>query len=132
LAQKAKSELHSQTDQTWPPQPSNNREENREENTVNGGVKGGEQSEIRQLPDLREPPEKAAYLAEEMMRVLGDEQSARFYQLVAAKIPEGMIRQTLAEIKADGARHPARLFTYRMQRYALEQRKRRVVKGMGG
>jgi len=101
-------------------------------NTVNGVVKGGEHSELQQLPDLREPPEKAAYVAQAILKALGDKQSAKFYELVAAKIPESVIRETLAAIKADGARHPARLFTYRMQRYALEQRKRGVVKGMGG
>jgi hypothetical protein len=99
-------------------------------NTVNGVVKGGERSEIQRLKDLEQPPEKTAYLAEEMVRALGDAKSQRFYELVAAKVPEAVIRETLAEIKADGARSPARLFTYRMQRYALEQRKRGVVKGM--
>jgi hypothetical protein len=51
---------------------------------------------------------------------------------VAAKVPESVIRETLAMIQADGARSPAKLFTYRMQRYALEQGKRGVVKSMGG
>ena len=37
LAQKAKSELHPQTGQTWPKEPNINIEENREKNTVNGG-----------------------------------------------------------------------------------------------
>jgi hypothetical protein len=84
------------------------------------------------LKDLEQPPEKTAYLAEEMVRALGDARSQRFYELVAAKVPEAVIRETLSAIKANGARSPARLFTYRMQRYALEQRKRGVVKGMGG
>jgi phage replication O-like protein O len=101
-------------------------------NTVNGVVKGGERSEIRQLKDLEQPPEQTAYVAQELVKALGDDKSARFYELVAAKVPEAVIRETLSEIKADGARHPARLFTYRMQRYALERRKRGVVKGMGG
>jgi len=42
------------------------------------------------------------------------------------------IRETLAEVRADGARSPARLFTYKIQRYAFEQRKRGVVKAIGG
>ena len=54
---------------------------------------------------------------------LGDKQSQRFYHLVAAKIPEGVIRETLAEVRVDGARDPARLFTYKMQRYALTRQK---------
>jgi hypothetical protein len=134
LAQTAKSELHPHTDQIWPTEPSNNIEENREKNTVNGVVKGkGEKSGIQQLRDLEQPPEKTTYIAEHViLPVLGDEQSRKFYELVAAKIPERVIRETLAAIRADGAQHPARLFTYRMQQYALLQRKRGVVNGMGG
>jgi hypothetical protein len=84
------------------------------------------------LPDLGEPPEKTAYVAQEMVKALGDEQSRRFYDLVAAKVPESVIRDALSAIRVDGARNPARLFTYKMKKYALMQRKRGVVKGMGG
>jgi hypothetical protein len=123
LAQKAKSELHPQTGQTWPKEPNINIEENREKNTVNGVVKGGEGSTLQKLPNLEEPPEKTEYVAKQILKELGDEKSQRFYHLVAAKIPEGVIRETLSEVKADGARDPARLFTYKMQRYALTQQK---------
>jgi DNA-binding transcriptional ArsR family regulator len=92
-------------------------------NTVNGVVKGGEKSVLQKLPDLGEPPEKTEYVAEQILKALGDEKSQKFYHLVAAKIPEGVIRETLSEVKADGARDPARLFTYKMQRYALTQQK---------
>jgi hypothetical protein len=133
LAQKAKSELHPHAGQTWLKKPNINIEENREENTVNGVVKGGEKSALQQLPDLGDPPEKTEYIAKDIiLQALGDEQSSRFYELVAAKIPEQVIRETLAEVKADGARSPAKLFTYKIKRYALEQRKRGVVKDMGG
>jgi hypothetical protein len=40
-----------------------------------------------------------------------------------AKIPEGIIRETLSEVRTDGARDPARLFTYKIQRYALTKQK---------
>jgi len=131
LAQKAKSELHPHAGQTWPKKPDTNREENREENTVNGVVKGGERPVLQQLPDLGEPPEKTAYVAKDIiLKALGDEQSSRFYELVAAKIPEQVIRETLSAVKADGARSPAKLFTYKIQRYALEQQKRGVVKSI--
>jgi hypothetical protein len=94
-------------------------------NTVNGVVKGGiEKSVVQQLPDLGEPPEKTAYVAQQILKELGDEKSQRFYHLVAAKIPEGVIRETLSEVRADGARDPARLFTYKIQRYALTIQKR--------
>ena len=123
LAQKAKSELHPQTGQTWSKEPNINIEENREKNTVNGVVKGREKSTLQKLPDLGEPPEKTDYVAKQILKELGDEQSQRFYHLVAAKIPEGVIRETLAEVRVDGARDPARLFTYKIQRYALAKQK---------
>jgi len=131
LAQKAKSELHPHAGQTWPKEPDTNIEENREENTVNGVVKGGERPVLQQLPDLGDPPEKTEYVARDIiLKALGDEKSMRFYELVAAKIPEQVIRETLAEVQADGARSPAKLFTYKIQRYALERQKRGVVKSL--
>ena len=133
LAQKAKSELHLQTGQTWPNEPNINIKENREKNTVNGVVKGRERSFLQQLPDVGDSQEKTAYIAKDIiLKALGDEKSSRFYELVAAKIPEQVIREKLAEVKADGARSPAKLFTYKIKQYALEARKRGVVKGMGG
>jgi hypothetical protein len=123
LAQKAKSELHPQAGQSWSKEPNINIEENREKNTVNGVVKGGGESALQKLPDLEDPPEKTAYVAEQILKVLGDEKSQRFYHLVAAKIPEGVIRETLSEVRVDGARDPARLFTYKIQRYALTRQK---------
>src|SRR5215216_3369695 len=125
LAQKAKSELHPQTGQTWSKEPNINIEENREKNTVNGVVKGEvEKSVMQQLPDLGEPPEKTEYVAKQILKELGDEKSQEFYHLVAAKILEGVIRETLSEVRADGARSPARLFTYKIQRYTLAKQKR--------
>lgn len=44
---------------------------------------------------------------------------------MAAKVPERVIREVLAEIKAD-ANHPAKVFTHRMKLYALDQLKTRV------
>ena len=102
-------------------------------NSVNGVVKGREKSNLHKLPDLGDPPEKTGYIAKHViLQALGDEKSVKFYGLVAAKIPEQVIRETLAEVKADGARSPAKLFTYKIQRYALEQQKRGVVKALGG
>jgi hypothetical protein len=124
LAQKAKSDLHPQTGQSWPKEPNINIEENREKNTVNGVVKeGNEKSIVQQLPDMGDPPEKTEYIAEQILNELGDKQSQGFYHLVAAKIPEGVIRETLSEVRVDGARDPARLFTYKIQRYALTKQK---------
>jgi hypothetical protein len=124
LAQKAKSELHADAGQTWLKKPNINIEENREKNTVNGVVKGGEKSTLQELPDLGDPPEKTAYIAKDIiLKALGDEQSVKFYELVAAKIPEQVIREVLSEVRVDGARSPAKLFTYKIQRYALAKQK---------
>jgi hypothetical protein len=120
LAPKAKSDLHPQTGQTWSKEADINIEENKEKNTVNGVVKVGEKSALQQLPDLGDPPEKTAYIAKHViLQALGDEKSLKFYELVAAKVPEQVIRETLSEVRADGARSPAKLFTYKIQRYAL-------------
>jgi Bacteriophage replication protein O len=91
-------------------------------NTVNGVVKGGrERNTLHKLPNLGEPSEKTEYVAKQILKELGDKKSQRFYHLVAAKIPEPVIRETLAAIRADGARDPARLFTYKIKQYALER-----------
>jgi hypothetical protein len=89
------------------------------DNTVNGVVKGGEGKNIQKLHDLDQPPEKTAYVAQFLLDELGDQQSEKFYRLVAAKIPEAVIREALSAIRVDGAENPAKLFTFKMQRYAL-------------
>jgi hypothetical protein len=126
LAQKAKSELHPDAGQTWLKKPNINIEENREENTVNGVVKGEvDKSVLRELADVGDPPEKTEYIARDIiLKALGDEKSVKFYALVAAKIPEQVIREVLSEVRVDGARDPAKLFTYKIQRYALAKHKR--------
>src|ERR687895_707628 len=88
-------------------------------NTVNGVVKGGVVSSMQKLPDLDQPQEKTTYIAQYVLDELGDQQSRKFYALVAAKIPETVIREALSAIRVNGAEHPAKLFTYKMQRYAL-------------
>jgi phage replication O-like protein O len=100
------------------------------QNTVNGVVKGEEENVIKRLKNINQPKEKTEYVAEYITRELGDKKSERFYKLIAAKIPEQVIRQALSEIKADGARNPAKLFTYKMKQYALKQNKRNLLQKM--
>jgi phage replication O-like protein O len=99
--------------------------------TVNKTVNGDEKyedrkqtgtSEIVNLPDLDQPKERTVYVAQELINILGDKHSARFYTLVARKIPEAVIRRALSEIKADGANNPAKLFTFKMKKYALQHK----------
>jgi len=87
--------------------------------TVNGDHKT--KSPVSQLPDIEQSPEKSELIARDVMAALGDTHSDRFYQLVAAKIPSEVIYQALSEIQTDGAEDAAKVFTYRMNRYALEQ-----------
>jgi hypothetical protein len=89
------------------------------DNTVNGVVKGGASRSIQKLQDLDQPQEKTTFIAQYVLDELGDQQSRKFYALVAAKIPETVIREALSAIRVDGAENPAKLFTYKMQRYAL-------------
>ena len=96
----------------------NNRQENRAEKTVNGV--------FQKLRDLKQPATKTEYVAQSILEELGDAHSLRFYRLVAAKVPEDEIRRALAEIRQDGADKPAALFTYKMQRWGLAQRKERI------
>jgi hypothetical protein len=76
---------------------------------------------VSRLNDLDQPRDKTEALAREIAEALGDSHSIRFYFLVAAKVPDSVIRRTVAEIKADGAQHPARVFNYRMRRYAQDK-----------
>jgi hypothetical protein len=86
---------------------------------LTGLLRGGEGNNIQNLQDLDQPKEKTAFVAQLLLAELGDKQSEKFYRLVAAKISEAVIREALSAIRVDGAEHPAKLFTYKMQRYAL-------------
>ena len=130
LAQNAKAELQKSPGQPWlktprqswptsPEQPwlktpNSNREENKEANTVRNG--------LQMLPDLPglEAGERE-YIVEQILEQLKDQHSRKFYELVAAKVPASDIRKALAEIKADGANEPAKVFTYRMNKYAIKK-----------
>ena len=78
---------------------------------------------IHALPRLEQPEEKTRDVANAIRHALGaqDHHSERFHLLVAARIPEKIILAHLADIRADGARNPGALFTYRMTKYATER-----------
>lgn len=102
------------------------------ENTVN--VNGGKQTgtaldweapatdrtDLRRLPDLDQEREATQAVADIILGTLGDRHSQAFYYLVAAKVPEAVVRRTLSEIRHDGARSPARVFAHRMKAYAAD------------
>ncbi|MEX0704709.1 MAG: replication protein [Planctomycetales bacterium] len=89
-------------------------------------VPNGGHSPLKELPNIVQEPERRQLLIEDVLAELGDDTSAAFYRLVAAKVPEEVIRRTLAEIRADGARDPRKLFTYRMHQWALKKLKQRI------
>jgi len=93
-----------------------------EENTVNGS-----NSIYKNLPSLKQPKAKTDYVADYILKQLGDAHSKRFYTLIAARVPEEVIQQALSEIKADGADDPPRLFTHKMKLYALGKLKAAVT-----
>lgn len=85
--------------------------------TVNGN--NNPASPLWHLPELGHAEDQVDLIATDILDQLGDRQSERFYRLVAQRVPEQVIYQALSEIKADGAQNPARVFTYRMNRYAI-------------
>jgi DNA-binding transcriptional ArsR family regulator len=115
LTDSVRSDLSETSGQIRPPASDNNREINREGNTVNGI------EQLRRMPRLDQPEARTKYMANTILSQLGDAHSARFYRLVAAKIPEAAIRRMLSEIKADGAEYPAKVFTYKVKEYAQRQ-----------
>jgi hypothetical protein len=92
-------------------------------NNVNGTKEERERSDepktaLHRLPNLEQPSEKTSLIADDILAVLGDQHSQPFYALVAGKIPEGVIRQKLAEIKQGRTHPPAKVFTSAMKAYA--------------
>jgi hypothetical protein len=83
-------------------------------------VNGSKKNLIKALPALNQPEEKTADIADYILTRLGvkDTHSRHFHHLVASRIPENIIKIHLGEVIADKADDPAKLFTYRMQKYA--------------
>jgi len=104
-----------------PPSEKDTKERQSKKNTVtNGNInKTKDIKLLTKLPRLNQPKEKTKYVAEYILEEFKDEHSKRFYEIVASKIPEDYIRQAISEIKADGARSPGRVFTFRMMKYAM-------------
>lgn len=109
--------------QTWPKMPPNNREENRESKPVNG-----DENIFGKLALLNQPKEQREEIAQHLAAELNDRKSMRFYQLIAAKVPEEFIYRALAEAKQEGD-NPAKLFTHKMKLYALGKLKGKIASG---
>ena len=130
VAQNATSDVHNTPHQEWPSEPhqmwrekprNNIKNNNKTNNIVNVNASKEEKTDLRKLPNIEQGGEKTKYIADEIVSKLGDNHSKAFYYLVAAKIPEHFIWQTLSEIKQGNADSPAAVFTARMKDYASEQ-----------
>lgn len=89
----------------------------------NVNVDEGNRKPASALHGLADQPLAAAHaalIASDILAALGDRQSAGFYRLVARKVPEALIRRTLAELKDGHAQSPARVFTKTMLDYARQ------------
>ena len=73
---------------------------------------------LHQLPNIEHPSEETKLITDDILAALGDQHSQPFYALVAAKIPESVIRQKLSEIKQGKTRSPTKVFTSAMKAYA--------------
>jgi hypothetical protein len=73
---------------------------------------------LHQLPNIERPSEATKLITDDILVALGDQHSQPFYALVAAKVPESVIRQKLSEIKQGKVRSPAKVFTSAMKAYA--------------
>jgi hypothetical protein len=76
---------------------------------------------VSRLPRIGLPTEQTELLARDMAVELEDRTSLPFYRLVAQRVPERAVRRHLAEIKVNGAKHPAKLFNYRIRRYVEDR-----------
>jgi hypothetical protein len=92
-------------------------------NNVNGTKEEKEGNDERktvlhQFPNIERSSEETRLITDDILATLGDQHSQPFYALVAAKIPESVIRQKLSEIKQGKTRSPAKVFTSAMKAYA--------------
>jgi hypothetical protein len=92
-------------------------------NNVNGTKEEKEEGDepktaLHRLPNLEQEREETRLIVDDILTALGDQHSQSFYALVAAKIPESVIRQKLSEIKQGKTRSPAKVFTSAMKAYA--------------
>lgn len=73
---------------------------------------------LQQMPDVTTQKEQQELISKDILKELKDKQSEKFYNLVASKIPEGKIRQFLAEVRQDKPSSPPKVFTFKVMKYA--------------
>ena len=83
-------------------------------NNVNVAKKTRRRSPLHTMEDVQKEKDHIKLIAEDILEAFGDNQSKQFYMLVARKIPESYIRETLSELKQSTVRSKARVFTRKM------------------
>ncbi len=78
----------------------------------------GPPNPLHLLPDALSEPAHIALIGGDILVALGDRHSTGFYHLVARKVPETVIRRSLAEIKQGKVRSGPKVFTHDMMAYA--------------
>lgn len=78
----------------------------------------GPPNPLHLLPDALNEPRHIALIGGDILLALGDRHSTGFYHLVARKVPETVIRRSLAEIKQGKVRSGPKVFTHDMMAYA--------------
>ncbi len=81
------------------------------DNNVNVANKTQKRSPLHLLEDAQKEAGHIGLIADDILDAFGDNQSKQFYLLVARKIPESYIRETISELKQSTARSKARVFT---------------------
>jgi hypothetical protein len=104
-------------------------------NNVNGTKEERRESDERktvlhQLPNREQSSEETGLITDDILVALGDQHSQPFYALVAAKVPESVIRQKLSEIKQRKTRSPAKVFTSAMKAYATAVLQKREMSSL--
>ncbi len=72
------------------------------------------------VDDDSKEPEHVDYLVGEILKVCGDEKSARFYKQVAKRLSDHLIFRMLAEVRQDPTiRNRGAVFTSKVQAWEL-------------
>jgi len=97
---------------------------NSKQQTVNKTVTGGLGKQLRALPDNDLPVDQVMLIAEDNATKLKDMDALQLHTLIAAKLPERLLRKWCSEIMTDGADNPGAVFTSRVKKYAEDELKK--------
>jgi len=94
-------------------------------------IRSNRRPSIRKLfPSEGKPSAWVGYLVEEIEKATGDTHSRRMFGMIAASLPDGVIFETLSQIKqGEGIRNPGAVFVAAAKKWAAKRkRKQRVAR----